>query len=100
MQVKQNKVMRVVPHLTSTDPSTLWTGGMFLTERGGGSDVGANETVARKDADGKPHGGPVARLPSGRELTQAGPRRRWYTGVAYPTTSGTSIGPAMPGTHE
>jgi acyl-CoA dehydrogenase len=46
------QVMRVVPHLTSTDPRTLWTGGMFLTERAGGSDVGANETVARKDADG------------------------------------------------
>jgi acyl-CoA dehydrogenase len=46
------QVMRVVPHLTSTDPRTLWTGGMFLTERAGGSDVGANETAARKDADG------------------------------------------------
>ena len=46
------QVMRVVPHLTSTDPATLWTGGMFLTERSGGSDVGANQTVARKDADG------------------------------------------------
>jgi alkylation response protein AidB-like acyl-CoA dehydrogenase len=46
------QVMRVVPHLTSTDLSTLWTGGMFLTERAGGSDVGANETIARKDADG------------------------------------------------
>ena len=46
------QVMRVVPHLTSTDPRTLWTGGMFLTERAGGSDVGANQTVARKDADG------------------------------------------------
>ncbi len=46
------QVMRVVPHLTSTDPATLWTGGMFLTERAGGSDVGSNETVARKDADG------------------------------------------------
>lgn len=46
------QVMRVVPHLTSTDPRTLWTGGMFLTERAGGSDVGANETVARKEADG------------------------------------------------
>jgi alkylation response protein AidB-like acyl-CoA dehydrogenase len=48
----QEQVMRVVPHLTSTDPATLWTGGMFLTERAGGSDVGANETVARKAADG------------------------------------------------
>lgn len=46
------QVMRVVPHLTSTDPATLWTGGMFLTERSGGSDVGANETVAHKDAGG------------------------------------------------
>jgi acyl-CoA dehydrogenase len=43
---------RVVPHLTSTDRDTLWTGGMFLTERAGGSDVGANETVARKSPDG------------------------------------------------
>jgi acyl-CoA dehydrogenase len=46
------QVMRVVPHLTSNDPRTLWTGGMFLTERAGGSDVGANETVAKKDASG------------------------------------------------
>lgn len=46
------QVMRVVPHLTSSDPATLWTGGMWLTERAGGSDVGANETVARKDPDG------------------------------------------------
>jgi alkylation response protein AidB-like acyl-CoA dehydrogenase len=46
------QVMRVVPHLTSTDPATLWTGGMWLTERAGGSDVGANQTVARKDANG------------------------------------------------
>lgn len=46
------QVMRVVPHLTSTDPATLWTGGMFLTERSGGSDVGANETVAKKNGDG------------------------------------------------
>jgi acyl-CoA dehydrogenase len=47
-----DQVMRVVPHLVSTDPATLWTGGMFLTERSGGSDVGANETVARKHGDG------------------------------------------------
>ncbi|HKR65917.1 MAG TPA: acyl-CoA dehydrogenase family protein [Thermoanaerobaculia bacterium] len=46
------QVMRVVPHLTSRDASTLWTGGMFLTERAGGSDVGANQTIARKHADG------------------------------------------------
>jgi alkylation response protein AidB-like acyl-CoA dehydrogenase len=47
-----DQVARVVPHLTSSDPATLWTGGMFLTERAGGSDVGANETVATKQADG------------------------------------------------
>ncbi|HYC58651.1 MAG TPA: acyl-CoA dehydrogenase family protein [Thermoanaerobaculia bacterium] len=46
------QVTRVVPHLTSSDPRTLWTGGMFLTERAGGSDVGVNETVAKKDASG------------------------------------------------
>src|SRR6185369_12144448 len=46
----QDQIDRVVPHLTSTDRDTLWTGGMFLTERAGGSDVGANETIAR---DGK-----------------------------------------------
>lgn len=44
--------LTVVPHLTSSDPATLWTGGMFLTERAGGSDVGANQTVAKKAADG------------------------------------------------
>jgi acyl-CoA dehydrogenase len=44
------QVKRVVPHLASSDRESLWTGGMFLTERAGGSDVGANETVAR---DGK-----------------------------------------------
>ncbi|MBV9497502.1 MAG: acyl-CoA dehydrogenase family protein [Acidobacteria bacterium] len=67
----QEQVMRLVPHLTSqhleqTIPPSMgaeawptnaagragWTGGMFLTERAGGSDVGANETIARKAADG------------------------------------------------
>jgi len=37
----------VVPRLIATDLDQLWTGGMFLTERAGGSDVGANQTVAR-----------------------------------------------------
>lgn len=48
----QEQIARVVPHLTSRDPEMLWTGGMFLTERAGGSDVGANETIARKAGDG------------------------------------------------
>ncbi len=41
------QIERVVPRLAATDLDTLWTGGMFLTERAGGSDVGANETVFR-----------------------------------------------------
>src|ERR1043166_1380906 len=44
----------VVPRLASRDLGVLWTGGMFLTERAGGSDVGANETFVRLDVDGTP----------------------------------------------
>src|ERR1051326_5348298 len=43
----REQIDRVVPRLASTNLDTLWTGGMFLTERAGGSDVGANETIAR-----------------------------------------------------
>lgn len=46
------KVKRTISRLTSTDRAMVWTGGMFLTERVGGSDVGANETVARRHGDG------------------------------------------------
>jgi alkylation response protein AidB-like acyl-CoA dehydrogenase len=42
------QIERVVPHLASLERPELWTGGMFLTERTGGSDVGRNETIARK----------------------------------------------------
>ncbi len=48
----QEQIARVVPHLASDDLTSLWKGGMFLTERAGGSDVGANETVARRATDG------------------------------------------------
>lgn len=48
----QEQIERVVPRLASNDLATLWTGGMFLTERAGGSDVGANETIARRADDG------------------------------------------------
>jgi alkylation response protein AidB-like acyl-CoA dehydrogenase len=48
----EEQIKRVVPRLAASDATSLWTGGMFLTERSGGSDVGANETVARKGADG------------------------------------------------
>ena len=37
--------------LVSVDPSEAWEGGMFLTERQGGSDVGANTTRAVQDGD-------------------------------------------------
>jgi alkylation response protein AidB-like acyl-CoA dehydrogenase len=37
--------------LTSLDPAVAWEGGMFLTERQGGSDVGANTTRAVQDGD-------------------------------------------------
>ncbi len=42
-----------VPHLTSRDPATFWTSGQWMTERGGGSDVGGGtHTVARREDDG------------------------------------------------
>jgi acyl-CoA dehydrogenase len=41
----------ILERLTSTDPETAWEGGMFLTERQGGSDVGANTTTAVQDGD-------------------------------------------------
>jgi alkylation response protein AidB-like acyl-CoA dehydrogenase len=44
---------RYLPHLTSTDPDTLWQGTQWMTERTGGSDVGASTTVARRGADGQ-----------------------------------------------
>src|SRR5438105_97988 len=36
-------------HLTSRDPSTAWTSGQWMTERQGGSDVGLNTVVAKRD---------------------------------------------------
>jgi acyl-CoA dehydrogenase len=41
----------ILRRLTSLDPAEAWEGGMFLTERQGGSDVGANTTKASKDGD-------------------------------------------------
>jgi hypothetical protein len=41
----------VLAKLTSLDPEVAWEGGMFLTERQGGSDVGANTTRAVQDGD-------------------------------------------------
>src|SRR5215213_3494949 len=45
-------VERVVPRLVSRDPARFWTSGQWMTELTGGSDVGASETVARRDAGG------------------------------------------------
>lgn len=39
---------RALPHLTSTDPSTFWTAGQWMTERTGGSDVSGTSTDALK----------------------------------------------------
>ena len=44
---------RYLPHLTSTEPAALWQGTQWMTERTGGSDVGASTTVARRGADGQ-----------------------------------------------
>ena len=41
-------VERAVPRLTTRDPARMWTSGQWMTERTGGSDVGASETVARQ----------------------------------------------------
>jgi acyl-CoA dehydrogenase len=42
---------QLVSRLRSLDPEFAWEGGMFLTERQGGSDVGANTTTAMQDGD-------------------------------------------------
>ncbi len=36
----------ILPHMTSENFDDYWDGAMFMTERAGGSDVGATETVA------------------------------------------------------
>ena len=42
---------RALPRLTARDPARAWTSGQWMTERIGGSDVGASETVARLEGD-------------------------------------------------
>ena len=44
---------RYLPHLTATDPDALWQGTQWMTERTGGSDVGASATVACRGPDGQ-----------------------------------------------
>jgi alkylation response protein AidB-like acyl-CoA dehydrogenase len=48
----QKLMEQALPHLLSRDPATFWTSGQWMTERTGGSDVGASETLARQDAEG------------------------------------------------
>ena len=42
---------RLLPRMLSQDLDTLWKGTQFMTERAGGSDVGAIESVAERDGD-------------------------------------------------
>lgn len=39
----------LLPKMLSSDLSTMWKGTQFMTEKAGGSDVGAIETIARQD---------------------------------------------------
>ncbi|MFO1109403.1 MAG: acyl-CoA dehydrogenase family protein [Bradyrhizobium sp.] len=39
----------LLPKMLSADPAVQWKGTQFMTERAGGSDVGAIETVARRE---------------------------------------------------
>lgn len=39
---------RLLPHISTSDPKDFFTGAMFLTEKSGGSDVGANLVAAKK----------------------------------------------------
>ena len=45
-------VQETLAHLTTKDLGELWQGAMFLTERVGGSDVGANSVEAIRDGEG------------------------------------------------
>ncbi|HEX7956652.1 MAG TPA: acyl-CoA dehydrogenase family protein, partial [Pyrinomonadaceae bacterium] len=62
----ESLIDRVVPRLVSRDPARFWTSGQWMTELSGGSDVGASETFARRDAEG------VWRLHG----------RKWFTSAA------------------
>ncbi|QDI90347.1 DNA alkylation response protein [Salicibibacter halophilus] len=42
---------KYLPRLTSTDMDELWTAGQFMTEKQGGSDVGANTVTAKQVGD-------------------------------------------------
>jgi acyl-CoA dehydrogenase len=44
---------RYLPALTSVDLEALWQGAQWMTEKTGGSDVGASTTRARREPDGR-----------------------------------------------
>lgn len=48
----QDLIDRALPRLTAREPELFWTSGQWMTEPVGGSDVGASETVARREEDG------------------------------------------------
>jgi len=41
---------RLLPRMLSPDPAQLWKGTQFITEKAGGSDIGAIETIARRES--------------------------------------------------
>ncbi len=45
-------IARAVPRLTSRSAADFWTSGQWMTETTGGSDVGASQTVAKRQPDG------------------------------------------------
>ena len=45
------QLRQVLGHLISRDPGQAWTSGQWMTERQGGSDVGQNAVVAKRDGD-------------------------------------------------
>ncbi len=45
------ELREVLSHLISRDPGKAWTSGQWMTERQGGSDVGQNAVVAKRDVD-------------------------------------------------
>jgi acyl-CoA dehydrogenase len=42
---------QTLTHLISRDPAQAWTSGQWMTERQGGSDVGRNAVLAKRDGD-------------------------------------------------
>lgn len=42
---------QTLAHLVGRDPANAWTSGQWMTERQGGSDVGRNAVVAKRDGD-------------------------------------------------